>query len=52
MENNRKKIYIYLKHFAVDLKLTQYCKSTIVQDKVKIIFNGEKEIFEMQITKG
>ena len=23
-------IYIYLKHFAVHLKLTQYCKSTVV----------------------
>ena len=28
-------IYIYLNHFAVHLKLTQYCKSTIVQLKKK-----------------
>ena len=40
MEKNLKKniyiyiyIYIYLNHFAVHLKLTQYCKSTIVQLK-------------------
>ena len=30
---------------------TQDCKSTVFQDKVKIIFNGKREIFEMQITK-
>ena len=24
-------IYIYLDHFVIHLKLTQYCKSTIVQ---------------------
>ena len=32
-EKNLKKIiyiYIYLNHFAVYLKLTQYCKSTIL----------------------
>ena len=28
-------IYIYLNHFSVHLKLTQYCKSTIVQLKKK-----------------
>ena len=28
IENNPKKICTYLKHFAGDLKLTQYCKST------------------------
>ena len=26
-------IYIYLNHFAVHLKLTQYCKSTTLQFK-------------------
>ena len=31
MENNLKYIYIYLNHFAVHVKLTQYCKSTIPQ---------------------
>ena len=36
MEKNLKKyIYIYLNHFAVHLKLTQYCKSTIFQLKKK-----------------
>ena len=34
MEKNLKKyIYIYLNHFAVHLKLTQHCKSTILQKK-------------------
>ena len=28
-------IYIKLNHFAVDLKLTQHCKSTILQLKIK-----------------
>ena len=37
MEKNMKKnIYIYiLNHFAIHLKLTQYCKSTIVENKQK-----------------
>ena len=29
-------IYIKLNHFAVYLKLTQHCKSTILQYKIKI----------------
>ena len=43
MEKNLKKsgcvcVYIYIKrnHFAVHLKLTQHCKSTILQYKIKI----------------
>ena len=38
MEKNLKKIIylsIYLKHFAVHLKLTQHCKSTIFQQNQK-----------------
>ena len=36
MEDNLKKyIYISLNHFAVHLKLTQHCKSTILQFKKK-----------------
>ena len=32
MENNLKKYtYVYLNHSAVHLKLTQYCKPTILQ---------------------
>ena len=34
MEKNVKN-NIYLNHFAVHLKLTQYCKSTILQLKKK-----------------
>ena len=38
MENNLKKnicVYIYVLHFAVHLKLTQYCKSTILKFQKK-----------------
>ena len=29
-------VYVYLNHFAVYLKLTQHCKSTTLQYKIKI----------------
>ena len=32
-KNMKKRIYIYLNHFAVQQKLTQCCKSTILQFK-------------------
>ena len=32
-------IYVYLNHLAVHLKLTQHCKSTILQYKIKIKLN-------------
>ena len=35
MDYNLKK-YILLNHFAVHLKLTQYCKSTIFQKKMYV----------------
>ena len=37
-ESEREYIYIYVKlsHFAVCLKLTQHCKSTVLQYKIKI----------------
>ena len=31
-------VYVYLNHFAVYLKLTQHCKSTTLQYKIKIKF--------------
>ena len=34
-ESEKEYAYIYLNHFTVHLKLTQYCKSTIVQLKKK-----------------
>ena len=33
---------ITLNHFAVHLKLTQYCKSTILQYKIKIKLKEQK----------
>ena len=36
--------YIYLNHFAVHLKLTQYCKSTVVQLEKKKEKRTEGEI--------
>ena len=30
-------VYVYLNHFAVQLKLTQHCKSTILQHEIKIL---------------
>ena len=33
-----------LNHFAVHLKLTQYCKSAIFQDKIKIKFKKKYNI--------
>ena len=42
MEKNLKKLHIYkLNHFAIHLKLRQYCKSTIRQ---KIHLNNFKRI--------
>ena len=39
-ESNKEYIYIYVyakqNHFAVHLKLIQYCKSNILQYKIKI----------------
>ena len=37
-EAKEKQIYVYaqLIHFAVHLKLTQHCKSTLLQYKIKI----------------
>ena len=37
-ESKEEWIYVYVKliHFAVHLKLTQHCKSTILQYKIKI----------------
>ena len=40
MKKNMKYIYVYLNHFAVHQKLTQYCKSTILQLKEKA--NGKQ----------
>ena len=31
-------VYVYLNHFAAYLKLTQHCKSTMLQYKIKIEF--------------
>ena len=31
-------VYVYLNHFAVHLKQTRHCKSTISQYKIKIKF--------------
>ena len=35
-EKDRIYVYVYLNHFAVYLKLTQHCKSTIPQYKIKV----------------
>ena len=29
-------VYVELNHFAIHLQLTQYCQSTILQQKIKI----------------
>ena len=34
MEKNMKYVCVYLRHFAVLWKLTQHCKSTILQKKI------------------
>ena len=36
-ESKKEWVYVYVKliHFAVHLKQTQHCKSTIIQDKLK-----------------
>ena len=38
-------IYAYMNHFAVHLKLTQYCKSMIIQLKIIKIINLDPEGF-------
>ena len=40
-ESEKEQIYVYVKlnHFAVHLKLTQHCKSTILQYKIKSFRN-------------
>ena len=43
-------IYIYMNHFAVYLKLTQHCKSTVLQYKIKIKKNGVKGDQEKKIS--
>ena len=37
MENNQKYIHIHthVNHFVMNLKLTEYCKSTVLQFKIK-----------------
>ena len=35
-EKEQIKVYMYLSHFAVYLKLTLHCKSTVFQYKIKI----------------
>ena len=37
-EKDRIYVYVYLNHFAVYLKLTQHCKSTMIQYKIKTEF--------------
>ena len=44
-------VYVWLNHFAVYLKLTQHCKSTIIQYKIELFnflnndyFKKEKKI--------
>ena len=37
-------VYVYLNHFAIHLKLTQHCKSAILQYKIKVKFKKEKKI--------
>ena len=39
-ESEKEWIYVYVKlsHFVVHLKLAQYCKSTICQNKIKTKF--------------
>ena len=41
-ESEKKQIHVYVQliHFAVRLKLTQHCKSTILQYKIKIKFKN------------
>ena len=50
----KKKIHVYLKHFAVQQKLTQHCKSTIPKKKEPRFRNqdtsGLHPIFTMEMT--
>ena len=44
-----------MNHFAVHLKLTQHCKSTILQLKSKykkLIYNQKKKKARMQMSRG
>ena len=45
-ESEKEWIYVYvqLNHFGVHLKLTQHCKSTIPQYKIRIHFKKRKVI--------
>ena len=44
-ESAKEYIYIYIKlnHFAVHVKVTQHCKSTILQYKIKKFLNTLKK---------
>ena len=40
--------YVYLNHFAVHLKLTQHCKSRILQCKIKIKLNWKNSDYKIK----
>ena len=45
MEKNLKKnLYVWLNHFVVHLKLTQHCKSAVLQLKFKNVSTRWKEV--------
>ena len=51
-DNMRKRMYVYiyvwLGHFAIQQKLTEYCKSTIIE-RIKILFKKEDYTFRLKI---
>ena len=44
-QSEKEWIYVQLNHFAVYLKLTQHCKSPILQYKIKLNFKRDKGHF-------
>ena len=52
-KSKKKRIYVYVEliHFAVQYKLIQYCKATILQLKKKFFFKGESINIKNKIIK-
>ena len=45
-EKEKTRVWVKLSHFAVQLKLAQHCKSTILQCKIKIMWRIHFDIWQ------
>ena len=50
-ESEKEYIHVQLNHFAVHLKLTQHCQSTIFEYKIKSTLTQKNQTFSFCISK-